>query len=609
MRLLSSFLLILCHTLINIILLGIFDAHLTYFFYLHLVVEWMYFMSISLFLFNIQWEYRKKELPTIDFFIHHEEHYPDVDIFIPTYNEDITIIASTIRNCIEINYPKDKLHIYILDDGNRNKLKDFCFQVGIEYIAREENIDQKPGNINHALKVYENQLSPFILFLDCDMMPKQSILIKMIGAFYHYKKQYKKLAYIQTPQEFFNYSYDNDFYDMKNSLFNKLMIPSFNLFGKSPYIGSGALFDTEVLIKHDGFITGRATEDVATGFSLHKKGYFSKYLYDKLAYGICPSNLAQAFDQKIRWTRGDIQLFWKDKPLFCKELAYPVRLLYFNTSGYWIFSFIFLYQLCINYIWIIHSIFDLSIQPNQNHLIIYQCSFLSYFIVFLFLPDISIRGKIRGLQMFITYIPVYIVALIPNCKIQTVSSKNTNRHEFHPLFLFHYTILLIQIMLFGILLFYDPIPLQISISIWLIVITFFLFYPVFRYSLCCFRSQNKMNPNYEEYIEKQEIQPPIDHELSNLSIRQLPKLFNKHLDISQSSSYSSNSQYSYYYSSNSSRRTSNTSTLSTESNSSPNYAIFIIPNYIIWNSYVYLWKKYYYPTLGLFTWKLEKHII
>lgn len=38
------------------------------------------------------------------------KEYPDVDIFIATYNEPYEILYKTINGCLHMEYPKEKLH-------------------------------------------------------------------------------------------------------------------------------------------------------------------------------------------------------------------------------------------------------------------------------------------------------------------------------------------------------------------------------------------------------------------------------------------------------------------------------------------------------------------
>jgi cellulose synthase/poly-beta-1,6-N-acetylglucosamine synthase-like glycosyltransferase len=45
--------------------------------------------------------------------------YPGVTVIVPCYNEEKTI-AGTINSLINLDYPKDKLHLMVIDDGSKD---------------------------------------------------------------------------------------------------------------------------------------------------------------------------------------------------------------------------------------------------------------------------------------------------------------------------------------------------------------------------------------------------------------------------------------------------------------------------------------------------------
>ncbi len=52
--------------------------------------------------------------------------WPSVDIYIPTYNEPLKVVKPTVFAASGIDWPKDKLNIYILDDGLRDEFRRFA---------------------------------------------------------------------------------------------------------------------------------------------------------------------------------------------------------------------------------------------------------------------------------------------------------------------------------------------------------------------------------------------------------------------------------------------------------------------------------------------------
>jgi cellulose synthase (UDP-forming) len=124
------------------------------------------------------------------------ELWPSVDVMIPTYNEPLSIIKPTILSAKNIDWPKDRLRIYVLDDGRRPEIRDFAEQCGVGYITRADNSHAKAGNLNHALKQTAGE---FVAVFDCDHVPTRSFLQLTMGGFL----QDPKLGLVQTPHHFY----------------------------------------------------------------------------------------------------------------------------------------------------------------------------------------------------------------------------------------------------------------------------------------------------------------------------------------------------------------------------------------------------------------------
>jgi len=98
---------------------------------------------------------------------------------------------------MNIDWPAEKLNVYILDDGRREEFRAFAEEAGIGYITRNDLTNAKAGNINHAL---ERLNSPFVAVFDCDHIPTRSFLQLTMGWFL----RDTKLAMMQTPHHFYS---------------------------------------------------------------------------------------------------------------------------------------------------------------------------------------------------------------------------------------------------------------------------------------------------------------------------------------------------------------------------------------------------------------------
>lgn len=71
--------------------------------------------------------------------------WPTVDLLIPTYNEPLKVVRTTVLAALAIDWPKDKLKIYILDDGRREEFRQFSEEAGVGYLTRTKNKHAKAG--------------------------------------------------------------------------------------------------------------------------------------------------------------------------------------------------------------------------------------------------------------------------------------------------------------------------------------------------------------------------------------------------------------------------------------------------------------------------------
>jgi cellulose synthase (UDP-forming) len=86
-------------------------------------------------------EARLRALPPADL--------PDIDVFITTYNEDIEVLERTIISATAIDWPAERLKIWVLDDGRRDWLRSFCAEHNVGYLmvhVQRDRADDRAGN-------------------------------------------------------------------------------------------------------------------------------------------------------------------------------------------------------------------------------------------------------------------------------------------------------------------------------------------------------------------------------------------------------------------------------------------------------------------------------
>lgn len=280
---------------------------------------------------------------------------PTVDIFIPTYNEPDEIIRITVTAAIQVEYPKEKVKVYLLDDGStlakRNhpetgmaawerhyRLRQMAEELGVGYITRETNQQAKAGNINHALQHTDGDV---ILMLDCDHVPTHDILKNTIGYF----AADENLCLVQTPHFFINSNPVEKNLDGiaepsgESDMFYRRMHPAMDSWNASYFCGSAALLRRRCLENVGGICGYTNTEDAETSFRLHGKGYNSVYVNRPMICGLSPESYDDYIIQHSRWAQGMTQMLLLDNPLFSKNLSIPQRISYFNSCFFWLFGF------------------------------------------------------------------------------------------------------------------------------------------------------------------------------------------------------------------------------------------------------------------------------
>jgi cellulose synthase (UDP-forming) len=249
-----------------------------------------------------------------------------VDVFVPTYDEDLDVLEPTLIGCRAIRYPHTT---YVLDDGRRPEVKALAERLECIYLTRPDNAHAKAGNLNAALAQTDGD---FIVVLDADMVPQPEILHRTLGYFVD-----ERVALVQLPQEFYNLDSmqhlsarraERVWHDQ--SVFFHLIQPGKNRWGAAFWCGSPSVVRRAALLDVGGVATETVTEDIQTSVRLHARGWKTIFLDEVQAFGIAPGSLHAFCVQRMRWAQGAMQLLrTRDNPLFMPGLSLAQR------ANYW----------------------------------------------------------------------------------------------------------------------------------------------------------------------------------------------------------------------------------------------------------------------------------
>jgi cellulose synthase (UDP-forming) len=250
---------------------------------------------------------------------------PRVDVFLCTYNEGIEVVEGPIIAARNLDYPN--FTVWVLDDGRREWLREFCEIQGVRYLTRPDNQHAKAGNLNHALSRTDGEL---FAVLDADFAPRRDFLMRTVGFF-----DDPTIAIVQTPHHFIN----ADIYEMNLSLgdqspneqrlFFDIVQPSRDAWDCAFCCGSASVQRRSALMEIGGIPTDSVTEDILSSLVLLRRGFVTRFLNEPLAFGLSPESVASMFVQRQRWCRGGLQLLFLRDGVLGPGLSWLQRLFFF----------------------------------------------------------------------------------------------------------------------------------------------------------------------------------------------------------------------------------------------------------------------------------------
>jgi cellulose synthase (UDP-forming) len=338
-----------------------------------------------------------------------DRRWPTIDVFIPTYNESLSVVRPTVIAALAMEYPADKMKVFVLDDGRREEFRDFAASVGAGYITRNDNQHAKAGNINHALGLTRGEL---VAIFDSDHAPTRSFLQATLGWFF----RNPRLAMVQTPHHF--YSPDpfernlGQFRKIPNEgeLFHRFIQDGNDLWNASFFCGSCAVLLRRALSQIGGIAVETVTEDAHTALRLQCKGWETAYINLPQAAGLATESLAAHIGQRIRWARGMVQILRIENPLFVRGLTFSQRLCYLNATTHFLFALPRLIFLTIPLAYLVFGMVNIYG---------YSLAVVAYAFPHIVLSTLT-NSRIQGRHRFSFWNEIYEIVLAPYILLPTL---------------------------------------------------------------------------------------------------------------------------------------------------------------------------------------------
>jgi cellulose synthase/poly-beta-1,6-N-acetylglucosamine synthase-like glycosyltransferase len=254
---------------------------------------------------------------------------------VPVWNEETTILK-TIFSLLKLNYPKDRLSIFIVDDGSTdntwNVLKRFSRNRQIRLLKKENG--GKYTALNYALQFVTTDL---VGCLDADSFVHPEALKRIAIKF----EDSEVMAItpsikIFEPKGFLGLIQKAEY--MFGIFFRRIFY-----FLNAIYITPGpfSIFRRSVFEKLGNYKHAHNTEDIEVALRMQKNNMKIGNVHNAFIYTIAPSNLKTLYKQRQRWVYGFLKNVIDYKDMFFKPQYGNLGMIVLPAAGFSVISTMF----------------------------------------------------------------------------------------------------------------------------------------------------------------------------------------------------------------------------------------------------------------------------
>ena len=238
---------------------------------------------------------------------------PSVTVIVPAYNEEKTL-SKTVESLLELDYPKDKLKIVIVDDGS----KDNTLKVAKQY-EKYSNITvySKPNGgkhtaLNFALERCNTDLAGA---LDADSFVDSQALKRLV-AFFSDKKvmAVTPSMKIHNPKTVLQHIQRMEFLI---GIFLRKIFAFLDSIHVTP--GPFTMYRVDYFRKYGMYKKAYHTEDIEIALRIQTENLRIENCVDAYVYTHGPSKFVPLRKQRIRWYRGFLENVIDYKQLFGRK--------------------------------------------------------------------------------------------------------------------------------------------------------------------------------------------------------------------------------------------------------------------------------------------------
>lgn len=256
---------------------------------------------------------KKSDTPCETFDLSNPDEVPMVTIQLPVFNE-MYVMDRLLDNIAQIDYPKDKLEIQVLDDSTDESVKATREHIeklqatglDIKHMTRTDRQGFKAGALKEGLKTAKGE---FIAIFDADFLPKKNWLKRTIPFFKN-----EEIGVVQTRWGHINRNYSLLTRIQAFALDAHFTLEQVGRNSKGHFInfnGTAGVWRKTCIIDAGNWEGDTLTEDLDLSYRAQLKNWKFKYLEDVETPAELPVVISAARSQQFRWNKGGAENFRK----------------------------------------------------------------------------------------------------------------------------------------------------------------------------------------------------------------------------------------------------------------------------------------------------------
>ncbi len=256
-------------------------------------------------------------------FLKHRETYnkplertgwrPGVSIVIAAHNEE-EYIGDTLKSILNLDYPKEKLEIIVVDDGSTDRTVEIVKEYeseGVRVYSKEQG--GKGSALNYGIRKATMEL---VATMDADSYLTEGALLDLLP---HFENDKKVMAVTPAVKVKGSKSLIKEMQRIEYLmiLFSRKLLSYIDSVPVTP--GPFSIFRRNVFDEVGYFDEANLVEDQEMALRIQAHNYRIKSSMTADVYTEPPGNMADFIKQRVRWQRGGLRNYWRYRNLIKPE--------------------------------------------------------------------------------------------------------------------------------------------------------------------------------------------------------------------------------------------------------------------------------------------------